>query len=311
MHNSALWFRQFGQPEDVITLEHSELTPRPCGMLRVRMRYAPVNPSDLIPVTGAYRHRVVPPKVVGYEGVGVVTDADNPELIGRRVLPLRGEGTWQRWLDCSPQWAVPVPDSIPDLLAARGYINPLAAWVMLKKWPVQGKTVLLTAANSSCAALLTQWATIQGADQIFGVCRSEEQCHALQRHGVTAVLASDLAAVSIIAQQADSVFDAVGGHLATVLLANLKPDADFVSYGLLSGQPFDARGSTGKPQRFHLRDTLAVTQTDEWQQWFVELWPLLAQSHLPDVTLFALEEWRVALREFATAGRRCKPVLAM
>lgn len=311
MQNSALWFRQFGQPEHVITLEQSDITPRPCGMLRVQMRYAPVNPSDLIPVTGAYSHRVTPPRVVGYEGVGVVTDADNPEFIGQRVLPLRGEGTWQRLLDCSPQWAVPVPDSIPDLLAARGYINPLAAWVMLKKWPVRGKTVLLTAANSSCAALLAQWACLQGAQNIWGVCRSKEQTAVLHEQGIKPVLIDDVNVLNMAAQQADVVFDAVGGELATRLLTNLNAEADFVSYGLLSGQPFDSRGARAKPQRFHLRDTLAVTDSHVWQQWFVELWPLLAKSQLPEVTLFGLAQWREALREFAVAGRRCKPVLAL
>lgn len=311
MHNSALWFRQFGQPEQVISLEDSTISPRPSGMLRVQMRYAPINPSDLIPVTGAYRHRVMPPRIVGYEGVGVIIDADSPEMIGQRVLPLRGDGTWQRWLDCSALWAVPVPDFIPDLLAARGYINPLAALVMLKKWPVNGKTVLLTAASSSCAALLAQWALMQGAAQVFGVCRSERQIAELQKNGITPVLIDDHAALRAFARQADMVFDAVGGSLATLLLAQLNADADFVSYGLLSGQPFDARGAQAEPQRFHLRDTLAVTESHEWQQWFVELWPLLAKSQLPEVNVFALENWREALREFAVAGRRCKPVLAM
>lgn len=311
MQNSALWFRQFGQPEHVITLEQSDLAPRPCGMLRVQMCYVPVNPSDLIPVTGAYRHRVTPPRIVGYEGVGIVTEADNPEYIGRRILPLRGDGTWQRWLDCSPQWAVPVPDDIPDLLAARGYINPLAALVVLKKWPVQGKTVLLTAANSSCAGLLAQWAILQGAAKVFGVCRSETQITLLRQNGIMPLIIDDHASISVAAQQADVVLDAVGGNLATLLLANLKQDADFVSYGLLSGQPYDARGCAVKTQRFHLRDTLAVTHSQEWQQWFVELWPLLAKSQLPDVRLFALEEWREALQEFYVSGRRCKPVLAL
>jgi NADPH:quinone reductase-like Zn-dependent oxidoreductase len=311
MHNSALWFRQFGQPEDVISLEHAALAPRPCGMLRVQMRYAPVNPSDLIPVTGTYRHRVIPPRIVGYEGVGIVIDADNPEHLGRRVLPLRGEGTWQRWLDCSPQWAVPVPDNIPDLLAARGYINPLAAWVMLKKWPVQGKTVLLTAANSSCAGLLAQWATMLGAVEVSGVCRSETQMTALRKNGITPISINDPVALGLAAQRVDVVFDAVGGSLATRLLTRLKQNADFVSYGLLSGQPYDARGCTVKPQRFHLRDTLAVTHSQEWQQWFVELWPLLAKSQMPEVKLFALEEWREALQAFSVIGRRCKPVLAL
>lgn len=232
MDNSALWFRQFGEPEQVLRLETTALTPRPYGMLRVQMLYSPVNPSDLIPITGAYRHRVVPPRIAGYEGVGIVTAADNAAFIGKRVLPLRGEGTWQRLLDCSPQWAVPVPDAIPDLLAARGYINPLAAFVMLRKWPVRGKTVLLTAANSSCAGLLAQWAHCDGAKEVLGVYRSENALNMLQHSAITPVASDDVQALRNAARQSDVVFDAVGGKLATYLLQNLKPGADFISYGL-------------------------------------------------------------------------------
>lgn len=311
MENSALWFRRFGEPEQVLTLEQTVLTPRPPGMLRVQMLYSPVNPSDLIPITGAYRHRVIPPRIAGYEGVGLVTQADNPSLIGKRVLPLRGEGTWQRWLDCSPQWAVPVPDSLPDLLSARGYINPLAAFVMLRKWPVQGKTVLLTAASSSCAGLLAQWAYLQGVKEVLGSYRSESGLVVLQQSGITPVSAIDLPALRNAARNADVVFDAVGGRLATYLLQNLKPGADFVSYGLLSGEPYAYKDVAVHPQRFHLRDTLAITDSQEWQQWFVELWEMLAKSLLPEVKVFALENWREALREFAIAGRHFKPVLAM
>ncbi|NIY46489.1 zinc-dependent alcohol dehydrogenase family protein [Cedecea colo] len=311
MDNSALWFREFGQPEEVLALEYSPLAPRAAGKLRVQMRYSPINPSDLIPVTGAYRHRVVPPRVAGYEGVGVVIEADNPAFIGQRVLPLRGEGTWQRWLDCDPQWAVPVPGSIPDVLAARGYINPLAAYVMLKKWPVQGKTVLLTAATSSCAGLLAQWAKLQGAKAVFGVYRSDNQIAALEQDGVIAVSINDKRGMHYAAQQAEIVFDAVGGELATALLQHMQPGTDFISYGLLSGQLYQMTGGYIRPQRFHLRDTLAVTAAEVWQRWFTELWGMLAVSKLPEVRLFPLENWREALDEFAVPGRRSKPMLVM
>ncbi|MEL4013688.1 zinc-dependent alcohol dehydrogenase family protein [Dryocola clanedunensis] len=306
MDNTALWFRQFGHPEDVLTLESHPLPPRKPGMLRVQMRYSPVNPSDLIPITGAYRHRVLPPKIAGYEGMGVVVEADNRALPGLRVLPLRGEGTWQRFVDCDASLAVPVPDEIPDLLAARGYINPLAAWAMLNQWPVRGKTVLLTAANSSCAGLLAQWARRQGAKHIFGVYRSA----VAEKSGIVPLESDDFTGLAEAARRSDVVFDAVGGELATTLLRHLPADADFVSYGLLSGQPYQLNGSRVNPRRFHLRDTLATTRPDVWQQWFKGIWTLLPESQLPEVSLFALEEWREALREFAVPGRRRKPVLA-
>ena len=131
---SALWFRRFGDP----------LQDRPESKIRVRMIYTPINPSDIIPITGAYYHTVKPPQIAGYEGVGVVVEANRSaeSLVGRRVLPLRGTGTWQCYVDCETSWAVPVPDDIEDTLAARAYINPLAAYLMLKKWPVRAKRVL-------------------------------------------------------------------------------------------------------------------------------------------------------------------------
>jgi NADPH:quinone reductase-like Zn-dependent oxidoreductase len=54
----------------------------------------------------------------------VVVDAPSGACVvpGQRVLPLRGEGTWQSHLDIA-NWLVPVPDEIDDRLAARAYIN--------------------------------------------------------------------------------------------------------------------------------------------------------------------------------------------
>ena len=132
MRRHALTYRTFGQPLETLNMETADV-PRCEGKLRVRMLCAPVNPSDLIPITGAYSHRIKLPAVAGYEGVGRVIDAPRKYayLIGKRVLPLRGDGTWQTILDCDPALAVPVPDAIPDVVAARAYINPLAALTML------------------------------------------------------------------------------------------------------------------------------------------------------------------------------------
>src|SRR5690606_8331013 len=153
MRNLALWYRRFGEPESVLQAETTPLSPRQPGEIRVQMLFSPVNASDLIPITGAYRHRTPLPAIAGYEGVGVVIDGP-PDWTGKRVLPLRGQGTWQQVVDCTSDLAVPVPDFIDSVLAARAYINPLAAQLMLKHSPPKGKRVLLTAAGSDCALLL-------------------------------------------------------------------------------------------------------------------------------------------------------------
>lgn len=57
MFNDAIVYDRYGPPAAVLTLKRLPLAPLAGGRVRVRMRFAPVNPSDLIPVTGAYRHR--------------------------------------------------------------------------------------------------------------------------------------------------------------------------------------------------------------------------------------------------------------
>lgn len=309
--SQALWFRDFGNPLDVLRLEENSLPPLADKRIRVRMIAAPINPSDLIPVTGAYAHRVRPPLVCGYEGVGIVIEGqgEGTSLIGRRVLPLRGAGTWQTHVDCDPAWAVPVPDDIRDALAARAYINPMATFLMLKTHDPRGKRILLSAAGSTCAALLAQWALDGGASDVTGIYRSETHLPELKALNLTPVSCDDVATIAAAARRADLVFDAVGGDLGSLILRHVPKQARFVSYGLLSGTMVEIPPTGPYPERFHIRDHLEGLSPDIWQGWFRALWPRLRQSHMPEATLFPLTDWRIALAEFATAGRKFKPAL--
>ncbi|MGL9774124.1 MAG: alcohol dehydrogenase catalytic domain-containing protein [Sodalis sp. (in: enterobacteria)] len=133
--NFALWYQRFGLAEAVLSLESTPLVPPTAGQVQVKMIAAPINPSDVIPITGAYAHRVSPPRVAGYEGLGRVVITSDALLfsLGQRVLPLRGDGTWQQWLNCTGQWLVPVPEDIADDIALRGHINLLATRLMLRR----------------------------------------------------------------------------------------------------------------------------------------------------------------------------------
>ncbi|HHG8775467.1 TPA: alcohol dehydrogenase catalytic domain-containing protein, partial [Raoultella planticola] len=219
MLKHLLRYNHYGAPASALMLCAAPLSPRPAGKVRVKMRYAPVNPSDLIPITGAYRHRTRLPATAGYEGVGVVIEAPPGASVapGQRVLPLRGDGTWQSYLDIADDWLVPVPDEIDDLLAARGYINPLTALLMLRRWPVAGQNIVLTAAASSCASLLAQWALRDGARSVSGVIRAPQHIPHLEQQGVYPLLESDRAMLERVSQQASLVFDAVAGDLANTL----------------------------------------------------------------------------------------------
>lgn len=313
MNNAAICYHHFGHPEETLKLEHRVLSPCPDDRLRVRMLCAPLNASDLIPVTGAYGHRITPPVIAGYEGIGVVISAPQAfkHLTGRRVLPLRSTGTWQNIVDTDPAWAIPVPDAIGNMLAARAYINPLAALLMLKHYKPAGKKVLLTAAGSDCALLLGQWALKLGATSVSGIHRSPVHAQRLADCGITPISQHDVQRVKRYAEQSELVFDATGGTLAETILQSLPETALFICYGLLSGQPFRQTCKLPQIHWFHIRNYLDAITPAQWQSLFNEIWGLLPGSALSEVRHFALAEWQQAIVFYRTEGRTAKPVLLM
>lgn len=298
MLNHALCYNTYGAPPAALTLRTAPLPPLAAGKVRVEMRYAPVNPSDLIPITGAYRHRTRLPATAGYEGIGVVVEAPSGAGFapGQRVLPLRGDGTWQRYLDIPERWLVPVPDAIDDLLAARAYINPLTALLMLNRWPVAGCNIVLTAAGSSCASLLAQWALLKGASSVSGVIRSPQHIHRLEQLGVYPLLEADRPMLEQVGQNADWVFDAVGGELANTLLSVLPERGGLISYGLLSGRALTQIRLLPRVHKFHLREALATLSDAQWQAAFSGIWRLLPTTTLPPVEVVPLHRWQEAIR---------------
>lgn len=308
MHRHALTYRSFGRPLEALKMETTDLPGVSEGKLRVRMLCAPVNPSDLIPITGAYSHRIKLPAVAGYEGVGRVIAAPREYscLMGKRVLPLRGKGTWQTILDCDPALAVPVPDAISDAVAARAYINPLAALTMLEMWPVEGKRVLLTGAGSNCAEYLGVWAYQHGAKEVVGIYRSESRVTRLEQLGIKPVSIYKTSQISYAARDSDIVFDALGGSVAANIWQRMAPEAMFIAYGLLTGQAIQVDSEPcAHYRRFHLRDSLAGMSVATWQHKFLAIWKLLGQLAMPDYRVFPGQEWRQAIeRALSPSGQK-------
>lgn len=311
MFNDAIVYDRYGPPAAVLTLKRLPLAPLAGGRVRVRMRFAPVNPSDLIPVTGAYRHRTRLPAVAGYEGLGEVVAAPYGSRLaaGQRVLPLRGGGTWQRFIDLDETWLVPVPPAVDDLLAARGYINPLTAMLMLKRWPVAGKHLVLTAASSSCASLLGQWALAMGARSVSGIIRSPQHRARLEQAGIYPILDTDRALMEKVSQHSDLVFDAVGGELANTLLSVLPGSSTLISYGLLSGRPLTQTRGSATVRKFHLREALPTLSVAAWRAAFDEIWQRLPTTSQPPAQRIALNDWRAAIAAAGQPGRGGKILL--
>ncbi|MEG1283212.1 MAG: zinc-dependent alcohol dehydrogenase family protein [Lactococcus sp.] len=260
-------YESYGLPHQVLKIKEKcqpHLHPQE---LLVKMLYAPVNPSDLIPMTGAYAHRISLPATAGYEGVGLVADVGSAlsrKLIGQRVLPLEGEGTWQSFVKCPASHAFFVPESLDSISASQLYINPLTAWLLCTEVLAlkPGQKLAVNAAASSIGQIFAQLSRILGFEFI-AITRNNKKHQLLKERGAQE-LRTDLHNLEV-----DAAIDCVGGQAGTDLAFCVRPGGKFQALGLLSGEQVDWEKLAQLPIDvgiFHLRHWNAKLSPAEWQR---------------------------------------------
>lgn len=260
-------YESYGLPHQVLKLKEKcqpHLQPQE---LLVKILYAPVNPSDLIPMTGAYAHRISLPATAGYEGVGLVADVGSTlsrKLIGQRVLPLEGEGTWQSFVKCPASHAFFVPESLDSILASQLYINPLTAWLLCTEVLAlkPGQKLAVNAAASSIGQIFAQLSRILGFEFI-AITRNNKKHQLLKERGAQE-LRTDLRNLEV-----DAAIDCVGGQAGTDLASCVRSGGKFQALGLLSGEQEDWEKLAQLPINvgiFHLRHWNAKLSPAEWQR---------------------------------------------
>nr|WP_240343529.1 zinc-dependent alcohol dehydrogenase family protein [Erwinia persicina] len=168
--------REFGNISHVMQLEQQALPPLAAGQVRVKMAFATINPSDIITISGAYRSRIALPFVPGFEGMGRISQSDDPSLrVGQRVLPVGSMGAWQHYKDSDPQWCFTLPDFVTDQQAATSYVNPMTALLMLTEALQRspGMRIIINAANSAIGKMLIRIANHLGLTPIAIVRKAE------------------------------------------------------------------------------------------------------------------------------------------
>ncbi|PDT52234.1 MULTISPECIES: zinc-dependent alcohol dehydrogenase family protein [Sinorhizobium] len=244
--------RQFGDPEQVIELvETGRSEPAP-GEVDVEISLAAINPSDLIPVTGAYRARTELPFVPGFEGVGIVRRVGtgvHQLKPGDRVVPIGASGLWQQFLVRPAEWCFAVPDDVSDTQAAMSYVNPLTTLRLVEALrlhfgSLQGRSVGVTAAGSAIGGMLMKLLTLEGVVPT-AVLRSDKSRTCVgEGYSIVVTDGSDLPAGA----RFDAVLDAVGGTLAAELISRtIHRGGAFIQYGALSGIPVPQAAIAGRP----------------------------------------------------------------
>ncbi len=236
-------FSQFGVPHEVASLvDAPELAAPGAGEVAVELLCSPINPADLLLLSGNYGHRPVLPARGGLEGVGRVV-ALGPGVshlaVGDRVL-LPG-GCWCERLLVPAGGMFALPAAAASEQLAMLTVNPPTAWGLLHDYVTleAGDWVIQNAANSGVGTSLIAIAKRLGLR--ISVVRRDDTVAELRQRGGDVVLVDgpdlpERARAAIAGGRLRLGVDAIGGEATARIAACLDDGAVAVNYGLLSGQ---------------------------------------------------------------------------
>ncbi len=216
------------------------------GEVLLELLAAPINPSDVLTITGGYGILPPLPAFAGNEGVGRVA-AHGPGVsspaIGQTVLLPVGMGTWSTHLVAAASKLVPLPNDADPLQLSMITINPPTAALLLSEFVdlQAGDWVIQNAANSGVGNYLVQLAAMRGLKTV-NIVRRESLIAALKAEGADVVLVDGEKLAKRVAEATGGAaiklgIDAVGGAACARLGECLAPEGTLVNYGMMSGEP--------------------------------------------------------------------------
>ncbi|AXA33621.1 zinc-dependent alcohol dehydrogenase family protein [Francisella adeliensis] len=262
--NKYIEQKSYGNPNDTLEQKETLLVDYTNVLTKVVLRT--INPSDILSLygEGQYRYNHPTPRVPGFEGVGIVMGSKKLEYkAGDRVL-IMASGTWQTFIDTTPQQLIKLPKEIPDNIAVQCYINGLTAWVILTEVINISKDaiVIINAGNSSIAKFFIQLSKYLNYKII--VVTSSKASNSLYDYGADFVINSELSLQEQIIKNniplPNIALDAVGGLDGARLLETISNNGRFIIYGCLSMTNYPKKISNLfydkkiTPERFFLKE---------------------------------------------------------
>ncbi|AVQ00060.1 alcohol dehydrogenase [Ahniella affigens] len=257
-------------PQDVIACETLD-TPEPGpGQVRIKVLAAPINPSDVLTLTGEYGMLPPLPAVGGNEGVGVVEahgEGVTQPAVGQTVLIPVGAGTWSTHVVADAAKLMPLPNGVDPIQLSMLVVNPPTAALMLSEFVdlQPGEWVIQNAANSAVGGYLIQIAKARGL-KTANVVRRESAIADLADSGADVLIVDGPDLHKRVAEATGKApirlgIDAVGGQSTENLARCLAVGGTLVNYGAMSGEPCSI-----SPASFVFRD---ITLKGFWlAQWF-------------------------------------------
>ena len=272
-------------PQDVIEAVDFTAPALASGQVLIQVLAAPINPSDVLTLTGQYGMLPPLPAIGGNEGVGDIEalGADVTGLaIGQRVLLPIGCGTWSTHVVADAKKLMPLPNAADPVQLSMMTVNPPTAALMLSEFVTlaPGEWVIQNAANSAVGGYLIQIARSRGLKTV-NVVRRESAIADVRQNGDEIVLVDgpDLAKRVAAATAGATIrlgIDAVGGMATEHLARCLAEGGTLVNYGAMSGEPCSI-----SPASFVFRD---LTLRGFWlAQWFRRATPQQQRAVYGDI----------------------------
>src|SRR6202521_5290309 len=191
---------EYGAPEKVLRIAERQFKSEELEAddVLVKVSARPVHPGDIQILSALPQGGPVVPildgtlRVPGFEGVGTIvrlgTDPEGAKRFreGQRVAFFPAMGSWAEYVVVQYNSLLPVPNEIPDQIAAQMLINTITASVLIKaghnslKPPITLPVYILqNAAASGVGRLLTQVALDRGVRPVRLV-RSHQSAEKLQ-----------------------------------------------------------------------------------------------------------------------------------
>ncbi len=233
-----------GGPEVLTTVNQPETRPGP-GEVALRHTAIGVNFIDTYFRSGLYPWPADTNLLLGAEAAGVVDEVGEGVIEfkpGQRVAYTLPHGAYTTRRVVGAEHLVPLPDNVPDDIAAAAMLKGLTAYYLLHhSYKVaQGDTVLFHAAAGGVGLLAGQWLAHKGVRAI-GTAGGSQKCALARAHGYTDVI--DYRAEDFAPRLQEltggkgvaAVYDSVGADTFAGSLASLATFGTLVTFGQSSG----------------------------------------------------------------------------
>jgi trans-2-enoyl-CoA reductase len=295
-----------------------EVAPPACpeaGVV-VAVRARPINPADLLLLTGRHLYRPKLPEPVGIEGAGVVVEAgQRSRLAVGDIVAIPWGGTWRERMALGDDDVLPVSKTVDLEQAAMLSVNPFTAAGLLEG-VAPGECVAVNAANSAVARLVLMMARARGI-QTIAIARSEANEADARALGAEAFVVDGPGLTERLRAAAPRpirrALDAVAGESSGRLFDALAEGGTLVVYGLLSSDTISLPAAGVVFRDVHVQGysrlrALRALPRARREEVTAELVGMLERGELRSEVdaRYPLEEAKAALAHHERPGRRGK-----